>query len=131
MTEEVFFPPNNEIPQIKEKFSRIAGLPSFVVGCIDGCLININAPHQHEYQYVDRHGNHSINLSAICGPDNIIYWFNCNYPGSVNDARVLRESDLFNSLLYERLLPPRSVLLGDSAYPALVINTPIYLLFSN
>ena len=120
--DEIHFPTDEEIPHIKRKFSEIAGLPQSVIGCIDGSLINIDAPTEAEEQFVDRKGNHSINLSAICGPDGIFYWLNCSMPGSVHDARVLKESQLFNDLLSEKLFPPNSVLLGDSAYPLLVCN---------
>ena len=118
--DEIHFPSDGEIPEIKRKFSLVAGLPASVIGCIDGSLIYIDAPTESEEQFVDRKGHHSINLSAICGPDGMFYWINCSMPGSVHDARVLRDSQLFNELLYERFLPPSSVLLGDSAYPLLV-----------
>jgi hypothetical protein len=120
--DEIHFPTNNEIPEIKRKFAEIAGLPQSIVGCIDGSPINIIAPTAAEEQFVDRHGNHSINLSAICGPDGLFYWLSCSMPGSVHDARVFKESQLFQELLNQRVFPPNSVLLGDSAYPLLVCN---------
>ncbi|XP_012521852.3 protein ALP1-like [Monomorium pharaonis] len=39
------------------------------------------------------------------------------YPGSVHDARVLRESRLYECL--QKICPSRSYILGDSAYPCL------------
>ena len=55
--------------KIAEKFHRIAHFPS-VCGCVDGTLIQLKAPKNRniEMQFVDRHGNHSINCMAVCGP---------------------------------------------------------------
>ncbi|XP_055842498.1 putative nuclease HARBI1 [Episyrphus balteatus] len=88
-----------------------------VVGCIDCTLIKIDAPNNHEDRFIDRHGNHSINCMLVCGPDLRFYYCSAKWPGKVHDARVLR-----NSILYEKMENgwrphPRSVLLGDSGYP--------------
>ena len=105
---------------IQRRFLEIGGLPQ-VVGCIDGTLLRIQAPTIYEHQFVDRHGAHSINLSAICGPDMVFYWVSCQFPGSVHDSRVFRESALYQRLRANNLLPPNIVLLGDSAYRSEVI----------
>ncbi|RXG73779.1 putative nuclease HARBI1 [Armadillidium vulgare] len=54
---------------------------------------------------------------AVCGPDMRFYYISSKWPGSVHDARVLR-----NSILYRRMEEgwrphPEGVILGDSAYP--------------
>lgn len=82
--------PQNNL-RIAEEFFRIAGFPS-VCGCIDGTLIRIDAPTENEAVYVDRHGNHSLNVMVISGPDFKFYAANANWPGSVHDSRVLRNS---------------------------------------
>nr|XP_023025292.1 putative nuclease HARBI1 [Leptinotarsa decemlineata] len=54
-----------------ERFHNLAGFPE-VYGAVDGILINMDAPTNNEPVYVDRHGKHSINCMAVCGPDFII-----------------------------------------------------------
>lgn len=66
-----------------------------VAGCIDGALISIDAPNLNEEQFIDRHGNHSINLTMVCGPNHEFYAVDANWPGSVHDARVLRNTNVF------------------------------------
>lgn len=105
--------PNN--PAVAQDFFRKGGFPS-VCGCVDGTLINIDAPTVHEEQYIDRHGKHSINAMVICGPDFKFYAVNANWPGSVHDARVLRNS-LVSHRFDDGWRPfPGAIILGDSAY---------------
>ena len=42
-------------------------------GAVDGTLIKIDAPTENEADFVDRHGKHSINCMAVCGPDMQFY----------------------------------------------------------
>jgi hypothetical protein len=74
-------------------FFRIAGFPP-VAGCVDGTMIKVDAPTVNEEQFVDRHGNHSLNAMMVCGPDYSFYFVNSRWPGSVHDSRVLRTSVL-------------------------------------
>ena len=92
------------------------GMPC-VAGCVDGTLIPMRAPKDNEAQYVDRHGNHSINAMFVCGPNMRFYFASVRWPGAVNDARVLRNSHLCQQ--WEAGWRPfgGAVLLGDSAYP--------------
>lgn len=92
---QVKFPPNME--ETVHNFHAIAGMP-LVCGCIDGTLINIDAPHVDEPAYVERHGKHSINCMVVCGPNLMFYYSYANWPGSVHDARVLRNSGLYRRM---------------------------------
>ena len=84
---------------------------------IDGSLIQVKAPSNNEYQFVDRHGSHSINALFVCGPDLKYYYCSACYPGSVHDARVLRNSAL-HQLFEAGWRPfPSAIILGVSAYP--------------
>ena len=75
---------------------------------MDSPVMMIDALSLHDEAYVDRHGNHTLNVMMICGPDYIFYSINANWPGSVHDSRVLRNSaiiqrfdnDYFQTLLF-------------------------------
>lgn len=86
--------PNN-CAHISGKFHRIAEFPR-VAGAVDGTLIPIKAPRSNENDYVDRHGQHSINAMVVCGPNYEFYYASARWPGSVHDNRVLRNSTLYN-----------------------------------
>lgn len=90
-----------------------------VAGLIDGTLIKIDAPSGiSEPAFVDRHNDHSINLTVVCGPQLQFYFATAKCPGSVHDARALRMSALWNEWEINRWKPfHNAVLLGDSAYP--------------
>jgi hypothetical protein len=40
-----------------------------VCGYADATLVEIDAPMDNEADFVDRHGNHSINVMVVYGPD--------------------------------------------------------------
>jgi hypothetical protein len=104
------------VGNLAQRFMNYAGMPC-VAGCVDGTLVKILAPSVNEAQFVDRHHEHSINTMFVCGPNLRFFAASVRWPGSVNDARVLR-----NSVLRERFdngwRPfDRALLLGDSGYP--------------
>ena len=93
------------------------GIPS-VCALLDGSLIKINTPSVDEVQYVDRHGNHSINVMLVTGSDHKIFCCNSSWPGSVHDARGLRNSSLYDLFEVHHWRPfPGAVILAYSAYP--------------
>ncbi|KAJ3654353.1 hypothetical protein Zmor_013546 [Zophobas morio] len=96
LTRNIIRWPRNLFSVIR-KFHQIAELP-MVVGVVDGILINIDAPTVDEEGFVDRYGDHSINVMGVCGPDYNFYYINSNWPGSVHNARVLRNSSLYRSM---------------------------------
>ena len=106
----------HDVGQVISEFNAIADMP-LVCGAVDGTLIKIDAPHGYEAAFVDRHGNHSINITLVCGPTLMFYYVCANWPGSVSDARVLRNSSVY--LRMEAGWRPfsGSVLLCDSIYP--------------
>lgn len=107
--------PNNAI-NISRDFYDIAHMPS-VCGLVDGTHINIKRPRENEYQFVNRHGKHSINTLLVCGPTLEYYYCNASWPGSVNDARIMRTSNLWRSFEDGFRPFPGAVILGDSIFP--------------
>ena len=102
---------------LADDFFLLGGMPC-VCGVVDGTLVPITAPSNHEHQFVDRHKKgHSINVMAVAGPNMKFYYVSAKWPGSVNDARVLRNSSLNNA--FQNGFRPfhGAVILGDSIYP--------------
>lgn len=54
---------------------------------------------------------------AVCGPTLEFFYISARWPGSVNDARVLRRSTLCSAFDNGYRPFPESVILGDSIYP--------------
>ena len=55
------------------------------------------------------------------------YYLSAQWPGAVNDARVLRNSSVFDEFEAGRTPFPNAIILGDSSYPRLnwlVPNVP-------
>lgn len=105
-----------DVGLVINEFSNIANMP-LVCGAVDGTLINIDAPGNFESAYVDRHGQHSINVIVVAGADLRFYYVCANWPGSTSDARVLRNSGLCHRMENRWRPFPDAVLLGDSIYP--------------
>ena len=62
----IFMPRNNnKICNMKREFYKIKDF-SGVIGCIDGSHIQIIAPHEDEFAYVNRKKFHSISIQGIC-----------------------------------------------------------------
>ncbi|XP_049890978.1 putative nuclease HARBI1 isoform X2 [Epinephelus moara] len=98
---------------MKQQFRQASGIPG-IVGCIDGTHVQIQAPSEHEYLYVNRKGYHSINVQVACDARYYIFNLVARWPGYTHDARILRESALYQEFEAERVT---GLLLGDSGYP--------------
>lgn len=107
----VTFPTNPE----QTRFYEMGKMPN-TVGVIDCTHVHIQAPHEREWEFVNRKGRHSINVQLVGNADLIITNCVVKWPGSVHDARILRESHIFRNLQQN---PPDGIILGDSAYPLL------------
>ncbi|XP_052785967.1 putative nuclease HARBI1 [Mya arenaria] len=99
-------------------FEGIANFPK-VMGLINGTHIRIRAPSEDEYNfmYVNRKQFHSINVQVVDGDDKIIDIV-ARWPGSVHNARNLRESGLSQLLDNGFGGHEQFHLLGDSGYPS-------------
>ncbi|KAJ8018434.1 Protein ANTAGONIST OF LIKE HETEROCHROMATIN PROTEIN 1 [Holothuria leucospilota] len=122
------FPEGDALMDIVHGFETRWGFPQ-VAGAIDGSHIPILAPVDFPNDYYNRKGHHSIVLQAVVDyryrfTDVFIGW-----PGSVHDARILSNSDIFMRGQEGTLFPERNrningvevpiMLLGDAAYPLL------------
>ncbi|XP_063226892.1 putative nuclease HARBI1 isoform X1 [Bacillus rossius redtenbacheri] len=107
--------PTESVQAIPQLFMSVANIPR-VAGVVDGSLIKIDAPHDNEVSFVDRNGNHSINIMVVCGPNLEFLYASARWPGSVHDARVLRCSSLSQQWENGWRPFPHAILLGDSGY---------------
>ena len=108
----VKFPNNNNSVKVKDGFYRLRGFLG-VIGCVDGTHIWIIGPHEHEADYVNRKGYHSINVQVIC--DHKGRWINivARWPGSAHDSRILRNSHVWDIMEGGMV---DGCILGDSGY---------------
>jgi hypothetical protein len=85
---------------------------------VDGTHIAISAPTKDSADYINRKGFHSINVQAMCDHTTCFTDIFGGYPGKVHDARVFKNSPLFDSIGgQDGRFPDNSYLLGDGAYP--------------
>ncbi|XP_025157190.1 putative nuclease HARBI1 [Harpegnathos saltator] len=89
-----------------------------VVGAIDGCHIPIKQPLRNANDYFNRKQFHSIILQGVCDHSARFIDVFIGMPGRMHDARVFRNSSLFQKLTdRENPLLTHEHLIGDSAYP--------------
>ena len=105
---------DQQTDQTKRTFFSFAHFPG-AVGCIDCTHIRIQAPSVTEGEFVNRKGYHSINVQLICDADLKIINSVIKLPGSVHDARILRQSAVYQAFEEEQA-PLAGHLLGDSSY---------------
>ncbi len=121
----IAFPTGDDLVAVGEGFALLAGSPAFssAVGAIDGCHIRLKPPATTAQCYLNRKLFHSIQLQAITDHLGKFIDVFVGYPGSVHDARVLRNSPVYTGGLYP---PAGKCILGDGGYPCL--SAPICLI---
>jgi len=70
--------------KIKE-FEELYRIPQ-IVGAVDGCHIEINAPPQNHKDYLNRKQHYSVNLQAIVDANLKFIHALVRYPGTIHDA---------------------------------------------
>ncbi|GAA6089090.1 putative nuclease HARBI1 [Tachysurus ichikawai] len=86
----VSFPMDVQIGQTKHKFFLLGNMPN-TIGVIDCTHGHIQAPHERDWEYINRKGRRSINIQLVGDADLIITNCVVKWPGFVHDARILRE----------------------------------------
>lgn len=111
----VSLPKNDQIAQTKHKFFLLGNMPN-TIGVNNCTHVHIQAHHEWDWEYINRKGKCSINIQLVGDADLIITNCVVKWPGSVHDARILRDSAVYRELQTNR---PDGIILGDSAYPLL------------
>lgn len=101
-----------DLMDMKLSFYKKCGLPN-VVGVVDGTLIPIIAPIDHEEIYVCRKGYHALNIQAVVDHDMRFIDVVSKWPGSTHDASIFDGCGLKEYLANNYV----GHLLGDSGYP--------------
>lgn len=96
---------------IADGFEEIAGFPG-VCGAIDGSLIEIERPYDHEGWYC-RKGFPAVNVQVVVDHKRRFMSY-CMLPGSANDKSVFRKSRFGKKA--HRIIPVGCHFLGDSGY---------------
>lgn len=112
------WPDTTRLQSVIAEFRQKRGIIG-VIGAIDGTHIPIACPHDQPADYFNRKGFHSVILQAVCDANLSFTDVYVGWPGSVHDARVFRNSPVFNALTENpaSVCPSGSFLLGDAAYP--------------
>ncbi|XP_073164825.1 probable tubulin polyglutamylase TTLL9 isoform X6 [Lepidochelys kempii] len=81
-------------------------------GAIDGTHIPILAPEHQAGEYINRKGYFSIVLQALVDHTGRFTNINVGWPGKVHDARIFRNSGLFQKLQEGTLFPDQKITWG-------------------
>ncbi|XP_078594731.1 uncharacterized protein LOC144872428 [Branchiostoma floridae x Branchiostoma japonicum] len=123
------FPTGQKLKETIQGYKERWGFPQ-CAGAIDGSHIPIKAPSKNPNDFYNRKGFYSVILQGVVDHMSRFTMIDIGMPGSVHDARVLRESNVFDRGESGTLLPQEfaqdingvtvpAVLLGDAAYPTL------------
>lgn len=102
----------NDIDAAKEEWQSVYRMPC-AIGAIDCTHVKIEKPRD-EFgdEFINRKGFASINVQATCNAAEKFTSVDAQWPGSVHDSRIWR-----NSELCQVLRPFNALLLGDEGYP--------------
>lgn len=123
------FPSGSQLTDTLNGFERFHGFPR-CIGAIDVTHIEILAPENYTKDYYNHKGYYSILMQAVADHRYCVTDVNIGWPGSVHDACVFKNSQLYKrdtqrtlffTTCYNMIsgvkVPP--VILGDLAYPIL------------
>lgn len=122
--EWIQFPRQREMRAALDAWQIRFSLP-FVIGAIDCTHIPIQKPTVYGDEYINRKGFPSINVQATCDAHELFTSVDVSWPGSVHDARILTNSNVYNAMT-NLARSHGAVILGDEGYPLLRwLMTPI------
>ena len=102
--------------QISIDYQRQTTWPG-CVGIIDGTHVRLASCPRGDQDFINRKGFPSMQLQLVIDSDLMITNAYTLWPGCVHDARVLRNSLLYQKAEQGMLMDQNSYLFGDSGYP--------------
>lgn len=93
---------------------------------VDGSHIPIIPPHDSPMDYYNRKGFHSIVLQALVDHENRFMNVHVGWPGSVHDARILSNSEVFMKGETGTLVPQSVGILAGVPVPVVILGDPAY-----
>ncbi|XP_043285712.1 putative nuclease HARBI1 [Venturia canescens] len=112
------WPVDNELIEVERRFLD-AGPFQGVIGAIDGSHIPIPAPKVDSIFYRTRKKEYALTLQAVCVANLVFTDCFVGFAGSVHDARIFRNSDLWHRVTtnHDAFFPGNQFIIGDKAYP--------------
>ena len=95
-------------------------------GAVDGSHVPILAPEEFHNNYFDRKGWHFIILQGVVDAQYCFTDINVGWPGSVHDARVFSNSDVYKKGQNGTLFCANTKRLGGVDIPVHLIGDPAY-----
>nr|XP_048677691.1 uncharacterized protein LOC125622988 [Caretta caretta] len=95
-------------------------------GVIDGTHFPILAPEHQASEYIKCKGYFSILLQAPVDHKGHFTNINMGWPGKVHDARVFRNSGLFQKRQEGTFFPDQKITVGDVEMPIVILGDPAY-----
>ncbi|KYN11466.1 Putative nuclease HARBI1 [Trachymyrmex cornetzi] len=119
-SKDICWPRQEELVRIKEKFKAMANING-VFAAVDGTYVPIKASSENPDVYITRKCQYAIILQVMCDSD--MKFVDCfvGYPGSVHDARIFRNSNIYHLICenVNKYFPGNEFIVADKAYPVL------------
>jgi len=96
----------------KQEWAQNNKIPC-VIGAIDCTHIRIYKPKEFGDEYINRKGFPSFNVQATCNSKEYFTSVSAEWPGSVHDSRIFKNSDIG---IFLKQRTENVVLIGDSGY---------------
>ncbi|XP_039638609.1 protein ANTAGONIST OF LIKE HETEROCHROMATIN PROTEIN 1-like [Perca fluviatilis] len=125
MPEFIKLPEGDALQKVLQGFQMRCGFPQ-CAGAIDGSHIPIIAPEENHVDYFNRKGWHSVILQGVVDHEFCFTNIYTGWPGSVHDARVLRNSCVFALAERGELFPPDTVEINGVQVPIMLLGDPAY-----
>ena len=121
----VKIPVGTDAMDIVRGFEEKWGFPQ-CFGAVDGSHIPILPPHDSPTDYYNRKGFHSIVAQALVDHQYRFLNVFVGWPGSVHDARILSNSEVFVKGQSGTLAPSTVRVLGGVPVPVVILGDPAY-----
>ena len=125
MPKYIKWPTGEHLTDVIHVFEQKWGYPQ-CAGAVDGSHIPILAPEEFHNDYFNRKGWHSVILQGVVDGQYCFTDINVGWPGSVHDARVFSNSDVYKKGQSETLCCATQKQLGGVAIPVHIIGDAAY-----